>query len=47
MYRHCFDNGVLVRTTGDTLALTPALTIEPAQIGQIIDALNKALRAVA
>lgn len=47
VFRHCFDNGVLVRTTGDTLALTPALTIEPAQIGQIVDALGKALRAVA
>ena len=47
VFRHCFDNGVLVRTTGDTLALTPSLTVGPAQIGQIIDALGKALRAVA
>jgi beta-alanine--pyruvate transaminase len=47
VFRHCFDNGVLVRTTGDTLALTPSLTVEPAQIGQIVEALGKALRAVA
>jgi beta-alanine--pyruvate transaminase len=47
VFRHCFDNGVLVRTTGDTLALTPSLTVEPAQIGQIVDTIGKALRAVA
>ena len=47
VFRHCFANGVLVRTTGDTIALTPPLIIEPAQIGQIVDALGKALKAVA
>lgn len=47
VFRHCFEHGVLVRTTGETLALTPALVIEPAQIAQIGDALRAALRAVA
>ncbi|MEO8223918.1 MAG: aminotransferase class III-fold pyridoxal phosphate-dependent enzyme, partial [Gammaproteobacteria bacterium] len=47
VFRDCFDNGVLVRTTGDTIALTPPLTIDTAQIGQIIAALGKALKAVA
>jgi beta-alanine--pyruvate transaminase len=47
VFRHCFASGVLVRTTGDTIALTPPLIIEPAQIGQIVDALGKALKAVA
>ena len=47
VFRHCFANGVLVRTTGDIIALTPSLIIEPAQIGQIVDALGKALKAVA
>ena len=47
VFRHCFANGVLVRTTGDTIALTPPLIIEQAQIGQIVDGLGKALRAVA
>ncbi len=47
VFRHCFASGVLVRTTGDTIALTPPLIIETAQIGQIVDALGKALQAVA
>ena len=47
VFRHCFANGVLVRTTGDIIALTPSLIIEPAQIAQIVDALGKALKAVA
>jgi beta-alanine--pyruvate transaminase len=47
VFRHCFANGVLVRTTGDIIALTPPLIIEPAQIAQIVDALGKALKAVA
>jgi len=47
VFRHCFANGVLVRTTGDIIALTPPLIIEPAQIAQIVAALGKALKAVA
>jgi beta-alanine--pyruvate transaminase len=46
VFRHCFANGVLVRTTGDTIALTPPLIIDEAQIGQIVAAVGKALRAV-
>ena len=47
VFRHCFANGVLVRTTGDIIALTPPLIIEPAQIEQIVTTLGKALKAVA
>ena len=47
VFRHCFANGVLVRTTGDIIALTPPLIIEPAQIARIVDALGTALHAVA
>ncbi|MBL8202247.1 MAG: aspartate aminotransferase family protein [Chromatiales bacterium] len=47
VFRHCFASGVLVRTTGDTIALTPPLIIEEAQIGQIVDSLRKALKATA
>ena len=46
VFRHCFANGVLVRTTGDTIALTPPLIVETTQIAQIVDALGKALKAV-
>ncbi|MEO8444389.1 MAG: aminotransferase class III-fold pyridoxal phosphate-dependent enzyme, partial [Gammaproteobacteria bacterium] len=47
VFRYCFEAGVLVRTTGDTIALTPPLIIEPAQIGHIVDVLGKALKHVA
>ncbi len=47
VFRHCFANGVLVRTTGDIIALTPPLIIEAAQIEQIVTTLGKALKAVA
>ncbi len=47
VFRHCFANGVLVRTTGDIIALTPPLIIEPTQIDQIVTTIGKALKAVA
>ena len=39
-----YERGLLVRTTGDIIALTPPLIIERAQIDQIIDMLRAALR---
>jgi beta-alanine--pyruvate transaminase len=47
VFRHCFASGVLVRTTGDTIALTPPLIIKPAEIERIISTLGEALAAVA
>ncbi|MBV9621886.1 MAG: aspartate aminotransferase family protein, partial [Gammaproteobacteria bacterium] len=35
VYRRCFERGVLVRQSGDIIALSPPLIIEPAQIEQI------------
>ncbi len=35
-YHRAFDQGVLIRVTGDTLAFSPSLIIEPAQIDQIV-----------
>ena len=46
LFRHCFDNGVSVRTTGDTAAISPPLIIEENQIDQIVDAVRNALRAI-
>jgi beta-alanine--pyruvate transaminase len=46
LFRHCFDAGVLVRVTGDTVALTPPLIISESQIAQITDAIGAALQAV-
>jgi beta-alanine--pyruvate transaminase len=44
-FRTCFDNGVIVRTTGDTLAFSPPLIIDEAQIEQIVETVRGALRA--
>jgi beta-alanine--pyruvate transaminase len=43
----CFEAGVLIRSTGDILALSPPLIVEKQQIDQIVDAVAKALRQVA
>jgi beta-alanine--pyruvate transaminase len=44
IFRECFDNGVIIRTTGDTLAFSPPLIIDEDQIGTVIDAVRTALR---
>lgn len=43
----CYEAGVLIRTTGDTIALSPPLIIERAQIDQIVGTLADAIRRVA
>ncbi len=47
VFLDCFEQGVLVRTTGDTIALSPPLIIQPAQIDQTIDAIAQALQRLA
>ncbi|WP_288127986.1 aspartate aminotransferase family protein [Thiomonas sp.] len=42
----CYELGVLVRYTGDTIALSPPLIIKRGQIDQIADALRRALSSV-
>ncbi len=37
----------MLRTAGDTLALTPPLIISESQIGEIMDKVTKVIRAVA
>ena len=46
VFQRCFDAGVLIRTTGDSLALTPPLIIDESQIDQIITTIRDALQAV-
>jgi len=41
----CFDRGLLVRQTGDIIALSPPLIIERGQIAQIFEMLSAVLRA--
>jgi len=43
----CFEMGVMVRSTGDTIAMSPPLIIEKNQIDQLFDTVSKALRSVA
>jgi len=42
-----YEKGLLVRTTGDTVALSPPLIIERAQVDQIVDMLRRAIRRAA
>ena len=42
-FRLCFDNGLLVRTTGDTIALCPALIAEESHIAELVDKLARVL----
>jgi beta-alanine--pyruvate transaminase len=43
----CFDNGVLVRGSGDTIVISPPLVISPQEIAQVFDTLAGALNHVA
>ena len=45
--QRCFEDGVLVRTTGDIIALSPPLIIEQPHIDRIFDVLGHAIRAAA
>jgi beta-alanine--pyruvate transaminase len=46
MNRAFYDEGVMVRITGETLALTPPLIVSEAQIGEIFDKVGRVIRAV-
>ncbi|MEJ6002410.1 aspartate aminotransferase family protein [Paucibacter soli] len=47
VFLDCYEQGVLVRTTGDTVALSPPLIIEHSHIDRLIDTLRAALRRAA
>jgi beta-alanine--pyruvate transaminase len=47
IFVECFRRGVLVRQTGDIIALSPPLIIEKTQIDQIMDVLGSVIDAVA
>ena len=48
VYRRCFhDGGLLVRCTGDIIALSPPLIVDKAQIDQITGTLGEMIRATA
>jgi beta-alanine--pyruvate transaminase len=43
----CFESGVLVRSTADTIALSPPLIVEKPQIDQMFETVASALKSVA
>ena len=47
VFHRCFDNGVLIRTTGDIIALSPPLIVEAPHIERIFSTLSEAIRAEA
>jgi beta-alanine--pyruvate transaminase len=47
MDRGFHDEGLMMRVTGDTIALSPPLVISEDQIGEIVDKVGRVIRAVA
>ena len=43
----CYDRGVLIRTTGDIIALSPPLIVEKNQIDQIFETIGDVLKEAA
>jgi beta-alanine--pyruvate transaminase len=46
-FLEAFENGVLIRTTGDTIALSPPLIISRAQIDELLGTLSTVLKTLA
>ncbi len=46
VFLKCFERGVMVRQTGDTIALSPPLIIESKQIARIIETLGAVIREI-
>jgi beta-alanine--pyruvate transaminase len=47
IFLDCWAQGVMIRVTGDIIALSPPLIVQPGQIEEIVQALRAALRRVA
>jgi len=47
VFLKCFERGVMVRQTGDVIALSPPLIVEPKQITQIVETLGAVIRETA
>ncbi|WP_293970809.1 hypothetical protein [Sphingopyxis sp.] len=46
LFHACFDNGLLVRATGDIIALSPPLIVEKVQIEEMFGKIADLLDAV-
>jgi beta-alanine--pyruvate transaminase len=47
VFLECFERGVMVRQTGDTIAMSPPLIINSAQIAQLVETLASVIRDTA
>ena len=47
VFLKCFERGVMVRQTGDTIAMSPPLIIEPKQIERMVEILGSVIRETA
>ncbi len=47
VFRRCFDDGLLVRVTGDIVALSPPLIFEKGHVDRTVETLGAAIRAEA
>jgi beta-alanine--pyruvate transaminase len=47
LFTKCFEHGLLVRVTGDTIALSPPLIVEPDQIDEMFATVASVLRTIA
>ena len=47
VFHTCFDQGVLVRVTGDTIALSPPLIVSQDHIEQMLDCVSEAIQQTA
>jgi beta-alanine--pyruvate transaminase len=46
VFLKCYEKGVLVRYTGDILAFSPPLIVQPDEIDRIFDTVRDALNEV-
>jgi beta-alanine--pyruvate transaminase len=46
LFHKCFDNGLLVRATGDIIALSPPLILEKAHIDEIVGRIGELIETV-
>jgi beta-alanine--pyruvate transaminase len=46
VFLKCFEDGVMVRSTGDTLALSPPLIVEKPEIDRMFESVRKTIEQV-
>ena len=44
IFRECYDKGLIIRTTGDTIAFSPPLIVKESQIEQTVEIIRTSLR---